>query len=554
MKFILFRKGSIVKKEDAVNGKSFRKPEDGKADIVIDILKEESRDNILGIKVLSSKITDVKSGSLADLKGLRVGDLIREVNGKSVVNMRAEDFAEICKQRPLRFVVNRSLKKEVSVVGINYRTQNEKSDQKIIPTIYAVPASLPPQPAQQVQQVQQMQQIQQIEQVQPPNPSVPAVNGKYDILHKIPIDEEIRQAQPTGQQKIPPEPKTGWRWRAGMVLSISVPDENGSKIAKVKFFESLSGYPDEDNVVIDEGSKNFAPLNYKAPSHIMHHPYRMDDILDVLDIFPSKFDGGERRKWRKCQVLTVSPYYIRFNFCGWSEHFDIWIHALQEAERLADFGQYTERQQVEETNREIEFRRRMQAKGFRVFDVSPDGNCLFRAISVLLYGDQEHHKDIRKACCDYLEKESKRFEFLAENGDFPAYISHMRNLAVWADEPELRAIEELYDRPISMFSCDIVGINENDDFTEPIAHYQVGGEVAGLQDTEPLRLSFHGNNHYNAVIKVGAPKVYDPHPEKNKGRIRTHRVLQGAGSMSRLRPTHSSSMKRSNSNVSNIGK
>jgi len=52
MKFILilFRNCSIVKKEDAVNGKSFRKPEDGKADIVIDILKEESRDNILGTK------------------------------------------------------------------------------------------------------------------------------------------------------------------------------------------------------------------------------------------------------------------------------------------------------------------------------------------------------------------------------------------------------------------------------------------------------------------------------------------------------------------------
>jgi hypothetical protein len=63
--------------------------------------------------------------------------------------------------------------------------------------------------------------------------------------------------------------------------------------------------------------------------------------------------------------------------------------------------------QVEETQREVDFRKAMLLKQMKIVDVSPDGNCLFRAMSVLLFGDQTHHNDIRNKVCDYLVEETK---------------------------------------------------------------------------------------------------------------------------------------------------
>jgi hypothetical protein len=61
----------------------------------------------------------------------------------------------------------------------------------------------------------------------------------------------------------------------------------------------------------------------------------------------------------------------------------------------------------EETQREHYFRKAMLLKQMKIIDVSPDGACLFRAMSVLLFGDQTHHKDIRNRVCDYLVGETK---------------------------------------------------------------------------------------------------------------------------------------------------
>jgi hypothetical protein len=88
----------------------------------------------------------------------------------------------------------------------------------------------------------------------------------------------------------------------------------------------------------------------------------------------------------------------------------------------------------------------------------------------------------------------------------------------------LRILEEMYDRPISMYSCDVVGFGgeEHRDFSLPIAHYNDVEEEKLCKDIEPLRLSFHGNNHYNAVVVLNAPAIPKDgiSPEINDGRIR----------------------------------
>lgn len=370
---------------------------------------------------------------------------------------------------------------------------------------------------------------------------------KLDVLHKSPLVAKIRDSATDSS----PEPNTGWRWRAATVVEVLAPN-----LFRVVFSEPREGYASE--AMVSSSPSEVAPWASKSPDHLMHHPFKSDDVLDVLDCFPSKYDGRMLSKWRKCQIINVRPYYIRVTFCGWSAKFDLSLHVLEEAHRLAEFGQYTERQQVEETQREVDFRKALRARnGMQVVDVSPDGNCLFRAMSILLFGTQEQHGEIRTKVCEYLLSESARFElFLVAENDtgmeftFADYVKNMRKPGEWGGEPELRILEEIYDRPIEMYSCDLVGGgSEGDrDFTKPVAHYNDDEEEQACKGREPLRLSFHGNNHYNAVVLVGATSKFAPHPEVNEGKLKklrkgslpahemTRRLSFRAPSMGRTEP------------------
>ena len=264
----------------------------------------------------------------------------------------------------------------------------------------------------------------------------------------------------------------------------------------------------------------------------MQHQYRSADVLDVLDIFPSKFDGSIKRKWRKCQVVQFSTYFIRVHFVGWDDKFDIWLHVLQEADRLAEFGQYTERTQVEESTREREFRSKLMEKGLEVVDVSPDGNCLFRSFALALYGDQDRHKEVREQCCDFMEENSATFKHICLEGEsFAEYVSNMRKMATWGDDPEIRAMELLYDRPVEIYSCDLVGNSQNRDCTTPITINFTDFFPKDFKAV-PIRLSFHGNNHYNFVKDTKSePAPIMDFPHINEQRIRRHNMSSSAVDM-----------------------
>ena len=333
------------------------------------------------------------------------------------------------------------------------------------------------------------------------------IGFQFDVLHQLPLDMEETMRGP-----VPPQ--SGWRWRLGEVLEI-VP---GRERIRVKFIDALGG---TDLVDVGEDDCNIAPAGLKAPTHTMHHQFRSGDVLDVLDIFESKVDGSMKRKWRKCQVLSFSTYFIRVHFVGWDDKYDVWLHTLQQADRLAPFGLYTERAQVEESAREREFRAKLMEAGLEVVDVSPDGNCLFRAFALAVYGDQERHKDVRGQCCDFMEENANTFQHICLEGEsFSDYVATMRCAATWGDDPEIRAMEMLYDRPVAIYSCDLVGSEKDRDCTVPITINFAESFPKGF-DAIPIRVSFHGNNHYNFVRNVkgpAAPLLENPHV--NAQRIR----------------------------------
>ncbi|CAM9490096.1 unnamed protein product, partial [Choristocarpus tenellus] len=128
-------------------------------------------------------------------------------------------------------------------------------------------------------------------------------------------------------------------------------------------------------------------------------------------------------------------------------------------------------------------------QGLIIMDIESDGNCLFRSVSHQIYGDVARHQQVRRQCVDHMFKHKDRFGvFVAE--DFHDYLSRIRQLCVWGDDLEIRALEELFDRPIEIFSSE----------ADNLAPMKIDFHASSVDlDMAPIKLSYHGQSHYNSV-------------------------------------------------------
>ncbi|TMS39032.1 hypothetical protein L596_005626 [Steinernema carpocapsae] len=136
------------------------------------------------------------------------------------------------------------------------------------------------------------------------------------------------------------------------------------------------------------------------------------------------------------------------------------------------------------------FEERMKReRGLDIVEMGGDGNCMFRAVAHQMYGDQDMHGEVRKLCMDYMDKNRSEFmSFLTE--DIDSYIERKSRPDVHGNHLELQVLTEIFARPIEIYEYDTKPMKS---FTPP-NHRQVTNGNA------PIRLSYHGRVHYNAVI------------------------------------------------------
>ena len=127
-------------------------------------------------------------------------------------------------------------------------------------------------------------------------------------------------------------------------------------------------------------------------------------------------------------------------------------------------------------------------------EVAPDGACMFRAISVHLYGDDEFHGTVRAACLEYMQIRRAHFEPFVDDGEgtFDEYMHRMTADSSWGGQPELQAACLLYDRAAVLFGYDQVSGAR----LQRTLHEQAkGGDLA-----KAFALSYFSGNHYDAVV------------------------------------------------------
>lgn len=153
---------------------------------------------------------------------------------------------------------------------------------------------------------------------------------------------------------------------------------------------------------------------------------------------------------------------------------------------------------------EQDFVQQLHQRGLELRQMKQDGNCLFRAVADRVYGDAEMHDVVRRLCLDHMERERDHFSpYITQ--DFDDYILRKRRPMTFGNHVEIQAISEIYNRPVEVFDA-------RGDARTPMNIFQAPTEdessaPAAVARSQPLRLSYHGRSHYNALVDPARPDV-----------------------------------------------
>lgn len=238
--------------------------------------------------------------------------------------------------------------------------------------------------------------------------------------------------------------------------------------------------------------------------------WRVGDKIDIEDVFMSKQGAGVLSKWRKGRIISIKDNrrikvrYIEppFNKPKWDENIDMRFE--KQKCRIAKLGTYTKSLDLQWMSKTERFKVGMRNNGYSIYQMRGDGNCLFRSVAHQIWNNAERHADLRRAVCDHMLQHPGQFSEVlgalmpGPNG-FARYVERMRypcqgGQGEWGGDPEIRVMEELLDRPIEVWDVE--------SGPEAPSNIHLEGSLPDyvLNEVAPIRISYHGKNHYNSVI------------------------------------------------------
>ncbi|XP_003786802.2 OTU domain-containing protein 1, partial [Otolemur garnettii] len=125
------------------------------------------------------------------------------------------------------------------------------------------------------------------------------------------------------------------------------------------------------------------------------------------------------------------------------------------------------------------------------FHIIPDGNCLYRAVSKTVYGDQSLHRELREQTVHYIADHLDHFSPLIE-GDVGEFIIAAAQDGAWAGYPELLAMGQMLNVNIHLTT----GGRLESPTVSTMIHYL--GPEDSLRPS--IWLSWLSNGHYDAVF------------------------------------------------------
>ena len=125
----------------------------------------------------------------------------------------------------------------------------------------------------------------------------------------------------------------------------------------------------------------------------------------------------------------------------------------------------------------------------RPFDVGGDGDCFFRAVSHQLYGDPEHHLQVRAAGIAYMRENPERFIESNTEMSWLEYLNNMSMQGTWGDAIIIQAVAD-------QLKLKIVIAETNEHFTE----YSIVQAVSSTQQLTEVYLGHIDEYHYVSTL------------------------------------------------------
>jgi OTU domain-containing protein 3 len=92
--------------------------------------------------------------------------------------------------------------------------------------------------------------------------------------------------------------------------------------------------------------------------------------------------------------------------------------------------------------------------GLCIAYVEGDGNCLFRALALQLWGDESLWHRSREEIVDYIKEHREHFEcFIEDDESFEGYVERMSTSAEWGGNQEIFAAVQLYNVDVTIFQA-----------------------------------------------------------------------------------------------------
>ncbi|XP_046868135.1 uncharacterized protein LOC111519749 isoform X2 [Drosophila willistoni] len=272
--------------------------------------------------------------------------------------------------------------------------------------------------------------------------------------------------------------------------------------------------PDVAEVVTDSVPEVKAALSVEKPSATAIAPMDPQEIArmiiamldpkpDTVSIASVPVEEGALigDKPSDIDLATLQPSEIAPMIDAFCEHNrsaveDIVSIESDEASEDKHSGYNSSDEHCQSTNGEIssnewdrradEFDEMMAQHGLKVLKMCSDGACLFRAVSVQIYGDENLHYKVRKRTMDYIQQNRHKFQhFITEN--FYEYVERKRAAGTHGNHVEIQAIHEIYNRTIEIYSYSATPM-------------YVWKAEEPRPDVPPVRLSYECNCHYNAIV------------------------------------------------------
>jgi OTU domain-containing protein 3 len=206
------------------------------------------------------------------------------------------------------------------------------------------------------------------------------------------------------------------------------------------------------------------------------------------------------------------PYYLDKNYNRMGPKLKNQKKLSQKEERSVKYINLRKKDSylADDNNFEV-FAKQLSKLGLELRDITGDGNCLFRALSDQIDGNETNHLLYRKQVCEYMRKNRGDFEpFVVglvdeiehrkRGGDsgnidkklepFEKYVSYLEQATTYGGNDALVAFSKLHEVDIYLHQID-----------QPI--WRVNGAFLNAKNIKQLHLSYHNGEHYSSVRRIG---------------------------------------------------